>query len=76
MNRLVTVLAFLVSVVSFSQNTQNDSTKTVKKDTVVPLKYNFKNNQNGALFLSNHSQKVVTYDKVLNKFMIVEKVGD
>lgn len=50
MNRLVTVLAFLVSVVSFSQNTQNDSTKTVKKDTVAPLKYNFKNNQNGALF--------------------------
>nr|WP_299032543.1 cell surface protein SprA [uncultured Tenacibaculum sp.] len=76
MNRLVTVLAFLVSVVSFSQNTQNDSTKTVKKDTVVPLKYNFKNNQNGALFLNNPSQKVVTYDKVLNKFMIVEKVGD
>ncbi|RKF05281.1 protein involved in gliding motility SprA [Tenacibaculum lutimaris] len=76
MNRLLTILTFFVSIVSFSQNTQNDSTKTVKKDTVVPLKYNFKNNQNGALFLNNPSQKVVTYDKVLNKFMIVEKVGD
>ncbi|WP_408024543.1 T9SS outer membrane translocon Sov/SprA [Tenacibaculum sediminilitoris] len=76
MNRLLTTLAILVSVVSFSQNTQNNSTKTVKNDTVIPLKYNFKYNQNGTLYLSNPTQKIVTYDKALNKFMVVEKIGD
>ncbi len=69
-------LAFLVSYTSFSQNTQTDTTKTVKKDTVIPLKYNFRYNQNGALFLNSPTQKIVTYDKTLNKFMLVEKIGD
>ncbi|NVK07649.1 MAG: cell surface protein SprA [Tenacibaculum sp.] len=76
MNRLLTVLTVLVSVVSFSQNTQKDSVNAVKKDTVIPLKYQFKYNQNGTLYLNNPTQKVVTYDKALNKFMIVEKIGD
>ncbi|WP_428743643.1 cell surface protein SprA [Tenacibaculum sp.] len=76
MNRLLTALTFLVSVVSFSQNTQVNSTKAIKKDTVVPLKYNFKYNQNGTLYLNNPTQKIVTYDKALNKFMVVEKIGD
>nr|BFF39201.1 cell surface protein SprA [Tenacibaculum mesophilum] len=75
-NRLLTALAILVSVVSFSQNTQKNKTSNAKQDTVIPLKYNFKYNQNGTLYLNNPSQKVVTYDKVLNKFMIVEKIGD
>ncbi|WGH74425.1 cell surface protein SprA [Tenacibaculum tangerinum] len=76
MNKLFTTLAILVSVVSFSQNTQKDSTNAVKKDTVIPLKYNFKYHQDGSLFLNNPTETIVTYDKVLNKFMIVEKIGD
>ncbi|MEQ3498948.1 cell surface protein SprA [Tenacibaculum sp. SSH1-16] len=75
-NRLLTALAILVSVVSFSQNTQKNKISNAKQDTVIPLKYNFKYNQNGTLYLNNPSQKVVTYDKALNKFMIVEKIGD
>ncbi len=76
MNKLFTTLAFLVSVVSFSQNTQTNSVNTVKNDTVVPLKYNFKYNQNGSLFLQNPTEQIVTYDKALNKFVLVEKIGD
>ncbi|CAM1345870.1 T9SS outer membrane translocon Sov/SprA [Tenacibaculum crassostreae] len=75
-NKILTALAFFVSVVSFSQNTQSDSTNTVKKDTVIPLKYNFNHNQNGTLFLNNPVQKEITFDKTLNKFKIVEKIGD
>ena len=76
MNRLLATLALLLSVVSFSQNTSKNSIGTVKKDTVVPLKYNFSNNQNGSLFLSNPTEKIITYDKAINKFVLVEKIGN
>ena len=72
MNKLFTALTVLVSVVSFSQSITNN----VVKDTVIPLKYNFKFNQTGKLFLNNPSEFEVTFDKVLNKFVIVEKIGD
>ena len=75
-NRLLTTLTILVSVVSFSQNTQSNKGNTIKKDTVVPLKYNFSNNQNGTLFLNNPTETIITFDKTLNKFMLVEKIGD
>ncbi|WNW01027.1 cell surface protein SprA [Tenacibaculum sp. HL-MS23] len=75
-NRLLTTLTILVSVVSFSQNTQSNKGNTIKKDTVIPLKYNFSNNQNGTLFLSNPTEITITFDKTLNKFMLVEKIGD
>ncbi|OSY87144.1 hypothetical protein WH52_12830 [Tenacibaculum holothuriorum] len=65
----------MVSVVSFSQNTSQDSTNVVKRDTI-PLKYNFNANQKGSLFLNNPSQTQITYDKALNKFIIVEKIGN
>lgn len=76
MNKLLTTLTLFVCVVSFSQNTKSDTTNVAKKDSVIPLKYNFKYNQNGSLFLNNPTQKTVTYDKKLNKFMVVEKIGD
>ncbi|CAM1359456.1 T9SS outer membrane translocon Sov/SprA [Tenacibaculum xiamenense] len=72
MNKLFTALTLLVSVVSFSQSVGN----RVLKDTVIPLKYNFKHNQTGKLFLNNPSEFQVTFDKALNKFVIVEKIGD
>lgn len=76
-NTLFITLALLVSVVSFSQNTPKiDSIAVVKNDTIVPLKYNFKNNQTGGLFLNNPSAIEVSYDKVLNKFVVIERVGD
>ncbi len=75
-NKLFTALTLLVSVVSFSQSGTTSNTQGQKKDTVIPLKYNFKYNQKGKLFLNNPSKIQVTYDKALNKFMIVEKIGD
>ena len=75
-NRLLTALTLLVSVVSFSQNSTSSKNNTVKKDTVIPLKYNFNSNQKGSLFLNNPTIKTITYDKAINKFVMVEKIGD
>ena len=76
-NKLVTALALIASVVLFAQNTtkKNDSISK-KKDTVVPLKYNFNFNQKAHLFLNNPTSVQVTYDKSIDKFVIVEKIGD
>ncbi|MDY0781298.1 cell surface protein SprA [Tenacibaculum sp. IB213877] len=74
---LFTALTFWVSVVSFSQTTNsNDSIPTNKLDTITPLKYNFNHNQRGSLFLNYPSNVQVTYDKDINKFVLVEKIGD
>lgn len=75
LNKLLTALTILVSVVSFSQSTPKDSTQIVKKDSI-PLQYNFNFNQSGSLFLNNPSQIHITYDKSINKFVLVEKIGD
>lgn len=75
-NTLLTTLTLLVSVVSFSQNTLSIKKNDVQKDTVIPLKYNFNNNQKGTLFLNNPTEKIVSYDKAINKFVLVEKIGD
>ncbi|NVJ88010.1 MAG: cell surface protein SprA [Flavobacteriaceae bacterium] len=64
----------LVNFNLYSQNTSKDTT-TVKKDTL-QLKYDFKNTQKGGLFLDDLAKKEVIFDKVLNKYVIVEKVGD
>ena len=75
-NIFLTTLTLLVSVVSFSQNTVSTTKNAVQKDTVIPLKYNFNNNQKGSLFLNNPTEKIVRYDKAINKFVLVEKIGD
>ncbi|SOS58155.1 T9SS outer membrane translocon Sov/SprA [Tenacibaculum finnmarkense] len=75
-NIFLTTLALLVSVVSFSQNTGSTTNNIVKKDTLIPLKYRFSNTQKGALFLNNPTEKIVRYDKAINKFVMVEKIGD
>ncbi|WP_442265069.1 cell surface protein SprA [Tenacibaculum sp. ZS6-P6] len=76
-NKCLTTLALLVSVVLFAQNTtkKNDSISR-KKDTIIPLKYNFNFNQKAHLFLNNPSSVQVTYDKSIDKFVIVEKIGN
>ncbi|CAM1334480.1 cell surface protein SprA [Tenacibaculum aestuariivivum] len=75
-NKLLTTLTLLVSVVLFSQNVSKKKEDFIRKDTVIPLKYNFNNTQNGSLFLNNPSEKIITYDEVINKFVLVEKIGD
>lgn len=69
------LFTFLVSYQVFAQtNTEKDST-AIKIDTV-PLKYNFNYTQKGGLFLDDLAKKVVIFDKGLNKYVIVEKIGD
>ncbi|TCP28108.1 protein involved in gliding motility SprA [Tenacibaculum skagerrakense] len=75
-NRFFTALAFLVSVVSFAQNTNKKDSISTKKDTIIPLKYDFNFDQKGHLFLNNPTDIQVRYDKSINKFVIVEKIGN
>ncbi len=74
-NIFFTAVALLVSVVALSQNRNKDSISQTKKDTIVPLKYNFKSGQKGSLFLNNPTKTEIIYDKKLRKFVLVEKIG-
>ena len=47
----------------------------VEKDTL-DLTYNFTKNQTGGLFLDYLAEKEIIFDKVLNKYVILEKIGD
>ena len=81
MNRLLknTFLLVLFTVlVNFDlqaqANQEKDST-TTKKDTL-KLKYDFKNTQRGGLFLDDLAKKEVIFDKDLNRYVIIEKIGN
>jgi len=68
-----------MTTISFSQTNgvSKDSVKAVKKtDSIPTLLYNFKYNQRGSLFLNNPSKYSVIFDKKLNKYIVVEKIGD
>jgi hypothetical protein len=69
------VFTLLVSVSSYSQTLQNNDSTSVKKDST-RLKYNFTHLQNGGLFLNSLAKKTILFDKVLNQYVIVEKIGD
>ena len=65
----------MVSISSYSQTKQNTDSTSVKKDST-KLKYNFNHLQNGGLFLNSLAKKTIIFDKALNKYVIVEKIGD
>ena len=69
------LFTFLVNQKANSQTTASKDSTAVKKDTI-PLKYNFKNSQKGGLFLDDLAKKEVVFDKALNMYVIVEKIGD
>ena len=73
-NVLIIVLTVFVSTISFSQTTKSD-TIPVANDSI-KLKYNFGSYQTGGIFLDVPSKKIITYDKVLDRFVITEKIGD
>ena len=65
-------------LVNFSSNAQIKQSKDstiVKKDTL-NLRYDFNNTQKGGLFLDDLAKKEVIFDKALNRYVIVEKIGD
>jgi cell surface protein SprA len=72
---LLLLFTFLVNLSSYAQtNTYKDSV-AIKKDTL-KLRYDFKNTQKGGLFLDDLAKKEIIFDKALNKYVIVEKIGD
>jgi cell surface protein SprA len=58
----------------YGQENKKDSI-SVKKDSV-GLRYNFKKEQTGGLFLDYLADKEIIFDKELNKYVIIEKIGD
>jgi cell surface protein SprA len=66
----------LLATTSVSAQTTSKKKDSINKDSVPKLKYNFKANQRGSLFLNNPSSYVVTFDKKLNKYIVVERLGD
>ena len=65
---LVLLITLAVSATTYGQNnTQKDSTN---------LRYNFKNTQKGGLYLDDLAKKEIIFDTLLNKYVIVEKIGN
>ena len=72
---LLVLFTFSVNLTLQAQtNTSKDSIE-VKKDTL-KLRYNFNNTQKGGLFLDDLAKKEVIFDKALNKYVIIEQIGD
>jgi cell surface protein SprA len=49
---------------------------TIKKDTIPPLKYFFRNNQKGSLYLKGPNKTKVIYDSKSGNYLFLEKIGD
>jgi len=69
------VFAFLANSSLYAQKNKENDSKTVKKDSI-KLKYNFKKSQTGGLFLDYLAKKEIIFDKDLNRYVIIEKIGD
>ncbi|MDD7913604.1 cell surface protein SprA [Polaribacter ponticola] len=72
---LLVLFTFSVNLTSYAQTNKTKNTTGVKKDTL-KLKYNFNHNQKGGLFLDDLAKKEVVFDKELNMYVILEKIGD
>jgi cell surface protein SprA len=72
---LLVIFTFAVNVSSYAQTTQSKDSTGVEKDTL-KLKYDFNHTQKGSLFLDDLAEKEVIFDKELNRYVIVEKIGD
>ena len=80
MNKVVRKIFIGICVAFFVGNsltaqTQKKDTTNVKKDTI-DLPYNFNRNQSGGLFLDTLAEKEIVFDKDLNRYVIIEKIGD
>jgi len=74
-------MIFLLLVFSSTVEAQNipvsktaDTTKVLKSSDSLDLKYPFKNNEAGSLFLGDPSVEII-FDEDLGKYIIIEKVG-
>ena len=71
---LFLAFAFIANT-SYAQTDRDTDSITVKNDTL-KLRYNFKKEQTGGLFLDYLAEKEIIFDKDLNRYVIVEKIGD
>ncbi|WP_299059341.1 cell surface protein SprA [uncultured Polaribacter sp.] len=66
----------VVSNTSLSAQTKDENDATsVKKDSI-KLRYDFKKTQTGGLYLDYLAEKEIIYDKGLDQYVIIEKIGD
>jgi hypothetical protein len=72
---LVVLFAFGAHELAYAQTNKPKDSTNVKKDTL-DLRYNFRKDQTGGLFLDDLAEKTIVFDKALNKYVIVEKIGD
>ena len=72
---LFLAFTFTVSLTTYAQNNKKKDSTNVSKDSV-DLRYNFKSSQKGGLYLDDLAKKEIIFDKVLNKYVIVEKIGN
>ncbi|WP_254712702.1 cell surface protein SprA [Polaribacter sp. R2A056_3_33] len=76
MKKIFLFLAFaFIANTSYAQTDKDTDSITVKKDTL-DLRYNFKKEQTGGLFLDYLAEKEIIFDKDLNRYVIFEKIGD
>ena len=69
------LFTFAVNASSYAQSTKSKDSTSVEKDTL-KLRYNFNHSQKGSLFLDDLAEKEVIFDKELNRYVILEKIGD
>ena len=73
---------FLFLTITFGVRYTVCAQSTIKNDSInvaidsTGLRYDFKNTQKGGLFLNDLAKKEVIFDKLLNKYVIVEKIGN
>ena len=67
--------AFIANISVYAQTTKENDSLSEEKDSL-KLRYNFKKNQTGGLFLDYLATKEIIFDKDLNKYVIIEKIGD
>lgn len=72
---LLVLFTFLVNLSAYAQTTKNKDSTEIKKDTL-NLRYDFNNIQKGGLFLDDLAEKEVVFDRALNQYVIIEKIGD
>ena len=71
----ITISFVLLATWSTKAQNQKKDSITVKKDSI-DLRYQFKKNQTGGLFLDYLAKKEIIFDKELNRYVIIEKIGD
>ncbi|MDB4204003.1 cell surface protein SprA [Polaribacter sp.] len=64
--------------VGFATHAQNNTEKdtTAVTTPAIDLRYDFKSTQKGGLYLDDLTEKEIIFDKLLNTYVIVEKIGN